>query len=345
MDNRKLVTIKLDELMERGNNYSNKLDFSKIIWGVWSIGKDDYAGIDEQDAYCAIKTAIELGFTTFDTAPSYGFGLSEEILGNVINNYDRSSIQLITKCGFEWQNRKGSQYFSSFVNTDGRKRKYYLNLTKEGIIDQCNDSLKRLKTDYIDLYSVHIYNQDSLLSEIAEAMTVLKKDGKILYSGVSNYSLKDFEELNSHFDLVSNKRRYNLLNRIVEQEVPFYLANDKFILAYDVLQRGILTGRDYPPFYFKNDDPKLTRFYKPENKLVINELLNALTLIAIERNCTLTQLSIAWVLHQSAVSSVILAATSSLQVVDDARSGDVFLSQDDLGQINMILEELLPKLK
>ncbi|MEH6309093.1 aldo/keto reductase [Olivibacter sp. CPCC 100613] len=326
------------------NKKNSTQPFSKIIFGAWGIKKDaDFYNVSEKDSLKALARAVDLGFTSIDTAPGYGFGYSERVVAKVVESISRDSIQIITECGIVWGGEKRGVYTSSAKLDNGKTISSYLYANKNSIIKECENSLKRLKTDYIDLYTLIERDSTTPIEETAEAFQLLKQSGKIRFGGIGNFAIDDYKKACDYFDFQFVKARYNMLNRrIDEQLVPFCKKTNKKILAYDCHQRGILTGRSYPEFYFRvGESDFFTRYYKPDNKEKIRKFLNNLTYLAIEKGITLANLTIAWVLAQDAVSSVLLAASHIDQIVDDGRAAEVILSMEDVAYINSNIDFLM----
>ncbi|HYX05742.1 MAG TPA: aldo/keto reductase, partial [Bacteroidales bacterium] len=222
------------------------LELTVITFGAWAIGGWMWGGADKDDAVKAIHRAIELGITSIDTAPAYGQGHSEEIVGEVISNYKRDSLQILTKYGLRWDTNKGQHFFDS-VDNNGNPIDMRRLASKESVIAECEASLKRLKTDYIDLYQIHWPDPTTPVSETMEAIERLLEQGKIRAAGVCNYSAQELEEAEKTLKLASDQVPYSMVNRDIETDVvPYCLKNNLGILAYSPMQRGLLTGKMKP---------------------------------------------------------------------------------------------------
>jgi aryl-alcohol dehydrogenase-like predicted oxidoreductase len=186
--------------MEYRNLGKSNYKVSVISFGAWAIGGWMWGGADENDAIEAINTAIDSGMTSIDTAPIYGFGKSEEIVGNVIKD-KRDKVEILTKYGLRWDTNKGSFYIKS-ANSKNEEVSIHRYAGPESIIQECEDSLKRLQTDYIDLYQIHWHDSTTPIDDTMEAISKLKKDGKILTAGVSNYTSDQMKEADSITEIV-----------------------------------------------------------------------------------------------------------------------------------------------
>jgi aryl-alcohol dehydrogenase-like predicted oxidoreductase len=215
------------------------LRVSRIALGTWAIGGWMWGGSDETDAIRTIHAALDRGVNLIDTAPVYGFGHSEEIVGKALAAGGRRKRALIaTKVGLDW---KGSRPFR--------------NARKESIVREIEDSLRRLQTDVIDLYQVHWPDPNTPIEEIAEAMGTLYRAGKIRAIGVSNFSPEQMDEFRKVAPLHTAQPPYNLFERAIEQDVlPYCQANNIAVLAYGSLCRGLLSGRMSASSTFTGDD-------------------------------------------------------------------------------------------
>ncbi len=318
-----------------------QIELSVLTFGAWAIGQGILGGIERRDAVDALRKAYELGSTSIDTAPLYGLGLSEEVVAEAIAGIPRDRLQLLTKCGMVWEGNRGHEYLKN-IDFCGRTIDLYLYGGRESIMRECENSLRRLKTDYIDLYSVHWPDPTTPIEETMEALSRLKQQGKIRAAGVCNHSLAQMQGAEAVVDVASNKVRYSMLNRGIEQDlIPYCFEAQKSILAYSVLQRGILTGRDLPKFIWKvGENLREAALYEPENLRRIRTFLSNITPIALDHGVTVTQLGIRWVIDQPGVTVALLGATSPDQIVFDAQALDVSLTATEKLTINGLLAEL-----
>ena len=169
------------------------LECSVITFGAWAAGGWMWGGNEKNDAVAAIKASFDLGVTSIDTAPVYGQGESEEIVGRAINGISRDKIQLLTKYGMRWDLKKGDFAMKS-KNNQGKEIEIYRYAGKESIIRECEDSLRRLETDYIDLYQIHWPDSTTPVSESMEALQRLIEQGKVRYAGVCNFNAEQMAE-------------------------------------------------------------------------------------------------------------------------------------------------------
>ena len=167
----------------------SNLKVSAITFGAWAIGGWMWGGAERKDALEAIRVSIDHGVTSIDTAPIYGQGLSEEIVGEAIKGQQRDQLQILTKFGMRWDLDKGTLAFKSKDNS-GKDIDIYKYAGKESVIQECDDSLKRLGTDYIDLLQIHWADVTTPIEETYEAVLRLKEQGKIREAGVCNYNVE-----------------------------------------------------------------------------------------------------------------------------------------------------------
>ena len=272
----------------------------------------------------------------------YGEGLSENIVGNAIKYIPRDKVQILTKFGMRWDLAKGTFALNS-KDGSGKDIDIYKYAGKESIIKECEDSLKRLGTDYIDLYQLHWPDITTPIEETMEAVSELIKQGKVRYAGVCNYNEAQMTEAEKYIDLASNQVPYSMVLRDIEEKiVPYSLENGKGILAYSPLERGLLTGKMKPGYKFGEGDQRATRaFYKDENLKRTNEFLDKIKPIADEKGITLAQLVILWTLEQPGVSVTLVGARNAEQAIQNAKSSDQDLSDKEVEIIDMHLNQLV----
>jgi aryl-alcohol dehydrogenase-like predicted oxidoreductase len=317
------------------------LELSVITFGAWAIGGWMWGGTERKDAIDAIRASYDHGVTSIDTAPVYGQGLSEEIVGDAIQGIPRNKIQLLTKFGMRWDLRKGDFAFTSEDNA-GKSIDIYKYAGKASIINECEDSLVRLRTDYIDLYQIHWPDSTTPIDETMEAIALLLKQGKIRAAGVCNYNVAQMKEAEKTVSLASSQVPYSMVERTIEKElVPYCIEHTKSILAYSPLQRGILTGKIKPGHQFAPGDHRPnTIFYKPENIKRIDAFLERISPLAKQKNVSLSQLVLRWTVEQPGITIALAGARNANQAVQNAMSADIKLSVGDVEFIDQQLEQL-----
>lgn len=326
--------------MEKKRLGTSDVFVSKLAFGAWAIGGWQWGGSDSRDALRAIEASIDNGMTSIDTAPIYGFGQSEELVGKAVKG-KRAEVQILTKCGMSWSGTKGEFFFKSKDNS-GNSIDIYKYSGKESVLSECDRSLTRLKTDYIDLYQVHWPDITTPVSETMEALEILVKQGKILAGGVSNYSRDLMGEALKTFPVVTNQVAYSMVNRGIEEEIaPFCIENNIGIIAYSPLQRGLLAGKINKDHIFGEGDTRpLTIYYKEPNFSRILDLIKKLKTIADERNVDLAQLVLNWTTRQPGMICTLTGARNEKQVKENIKAANFRLSDEELNKINSLLSEL-----
>ena len=327
-------------IMEYRSLGKSELKVSVISFGAWAIGGWMWGGADDADAVEALNVAIDNGMTSIDTAPVYGFGKSERLVGKAIQG-KRDKVQVLTKYGLRWDTTKGAFYFKS-SDANGNDVAIHRYAGPDSIIRECEASLKRLQTDYIDLYQIHWNDPTTPIADTMDAVRQLKAQGKILAAGVSNYTAEQMKEANEVIDIVTNQVPYSMVLRDIEKDVvPYCLESGKGVLAYSPLQRGVLTGKITPGYTFNPGDHRPnTPYFKEPNLTRINQFLNTIEPIAKEYNITLAQMVIYWTIQQPAIVSALVGARNAKQVLENLKAGEVHLRGEDLAAITKYLEEL-----
>lgn len=318
------------------------LNLSVVTFGAWAVGGWMWGGTERKDAIEAIKASYESGVTSIDTAPIYGQGTSENIVGEAIKGIPRDKVQILTKYGMRWDLAKGDFGFQS-KNNAGDNIDIYKYAGKESIIKECEDSLKRLGTDYIDLYQIHWPDSTTPIAESMEAVSRLIEQGKIRYAGVCNYSAAQMQEAEKYITLASNQVPYSMVKREIETDVvPYCIQNEKSILAYSPLERGLLTGKMLPGYKFSEGDHRAgIHFYKDENLLRTNDFLQRIKPIADEKGLTIGQLVILWTIEQPGITIALVGARNSQQAVQNASALKAQLTIEEIKFISQELDKLV----
>lgn len=317
------------------------LKISAITFGAWAAGGWMWGGSDTNQAIKAIRDAYEHGVTSIDTAPIYGMGASEKIVGDAIKDIQRDNVQLLTKFGMRWDLDKGTFYFQSKDN-DGKEVDIYKYAGKESIKKEVENSLKRLGTDYIDLYQIHWPDVTTPIQETFEAVAELIKEGKVLHAGVCNYNVKQMKEAQKYVDVVSNQVPFSMVNRDIEKEVvPYCRTNGISILAYSPMERGLLTGKMKPGQEFDKGDHRADNpYFTDESISKTNSFLEKIRPLAQEKNASLAQLVLKWTIERPGITIALAGARNSEQSVQNAAAADLKLSSKEIDFINGELEKI-----
>jgi aryl-alcohol dehydrogenase-like predicted oxidoreductase len=277
--------------MEFATIPETSIRISRVGLGTWAIGGWMWGGTDEEESINAISAAIDRGVNLIDTAPAYGFGRSEEIVGRAIADSGRRSRVLIaTKAGLEWK--------------DG---KVFRNASRERIRREIGDSLRRLQTDYIDIYQVHWPDPLVSIEETAETMQTLFDQGKIRAIGVSNFSVAQIERFRRVAKLHVVQPPYNLFEREIEAELlPYCRQSGLATLTYGALCRGLLSGKLQEDAHFEGDDLRLTdpKFQPPRYAQYL-AAVRRLDQFAGDNYCKrVIHLAVRWILDQGATTAL-----------------------------------------
>jgi len=319
-----------------------ELEISAIVFGAWAAGGWMWGGSDKKEAVEAIRAAYNEGVTTIDTAPIYGQGASEEIVGEAIKGLQRDKVQILTKFGLRWDSPEGEFYFKSQDNT-GKAIDIHKYAGRQSIMKECEDSLKRLGTDYIDLYQIHWPDNTTPIEESMEAMLRLKEQGKIKEAGVCNYSADEMRTAENVLKLASNQVPYSMVRRDIEQElIPYCIASKRSILAYSPMERGLLTGKITPGYQFAPGDHRAgVKYFTPENIKRTNAFLDLIKPIAEDKGASLGQLALRWTIDKPGITAALAGARNAQQSVQNARAAAISLNADEMEFINSELEKLV----
>lgn len=319
------------------------ISVSVVGLGAWVLGGGQIWGADTDDSESirAIQSAIDLGINLIDTAPAYGFGRSEMVVGKAIQGR-REKVVLATKCGLWWNDERGS-FFTDF---DGKK--LYRSLRPDTIQIEIEASLCRLRTDYIDLYQTHWPSVLPDFTPIADTMATLlklKDQGKVRALGVCNVSENELEENLRCGRVVSNQFRYSMLSRDAEKDIlPFCAKNNVATLTYMSLEQGLLTGKIGMDRVFKSTEFRSNEYWNtwliPANRKRVLDLLAGWRGFTEKYNCTLAQLVIAWTAAQSGITHVLAGGRNVAQVADNAKAGELTLVPQDIQRIRRDLVAL-----
>ena len=319
----------------------SELEVSAIAFGAWAIGGWMWGGTDKEAAIHAIHAALDQGMHTIDTAPIYGFGLSEELVRDALKGTQRDKVQIFTKFGLRWDTTQGALHASS-TDGNGKPVEVYKYAGKESVVYECEQSLKRLNTDYIDLYQIHWPDPTTPIGETMEALLLLKQQGKIREAAVCNYNRAQLQEAGKSLRPISDQIPYSMLRRDYEkEEIPYCMDQGIGILAYSPMQRGVLTGKFKPDHVFKADDNRASsKFYQPRNIERINAFLDNIRPIAEAHRATMSQLVLRWTIDQPGVTVALAGARNPEQAIQNAQAADIQLSDEEILQIDNCLAGL-----
>jgi len=320
---------------------NSEFELSAITYGAFAIGGTMWGGTEKKDSIDSIHASIDNGVTTIDTAPFYGFGLSEEMIGEAVKSVDRSKVQLLTKFGLVWDgsnNGKGDFFFDADDN--GKKVPIYKYSSKANVIKEVEESLKRLQTDYIDLLQIHWPDSTTPISETMEAAESLIQQGKIRAFGVSNYNVAQIKEAQKTIQVASNQVAYSMLNRKIEEElIPFTVAENIGIIAYSPMERGLLTGKYFTDSKLKENDHR-NGYFNQFDLQKVKTLVEELTSLAHAKEASLSQLVLRWTSLQKGIAIVLAGARNAEQAISNAKTMNFDLSASELDFINQAIAKI-----
>jgi aryl-alcohol dehydrogenase-like predicted oxidoreductase len=306
------------------------LPVSRIGLGTWAIGGWMWGGSDDAESIKTIQKAVDMGINLIDTAPVYGFGHAEELVGKALaDGGRRDKVVLATKVGLEW--------------VDG---KVYRNSTQERIRAEIEDSLRRLRTDHVDLYQVHWPDPLVRIEETAETLLELRREGKILALGVSNYSPQQMDVWRSVAPLHSTQPPYNIFEREIEAEVLRYALEHKLlVLSYGAICRGLLSGKMRHNRKFDGDDlrlqdpkfqqPRFSQYLKAADRLAQHAWEN--------HRKSLLAFAIRWILDRGETMTALWGARNAGQLEGVNEAFGWKLSSNDYAEVEKILRETIKK--
>jgi aryl-alcohol dehydrogenase-like predicted oxidoreductase len=297
------------------------IQVSVVALGTWAFGGLDWGRVFDADSIKAVRRSLDLGVTLIDTAPIYGNGRAEEVLGVALEGV-RAGVVVATKCGPQ----------------EVRPGMVRMDLSREGIRSQCIESLRRLKTDWIDLLQVHWSDPAWPVEDAIVALQELRQEGLIRAFGVSNYSADEITRALSVGKVDSLQPPYNLFRREIEESVlPLCRENNIGVIAYEPLARGLLTGKFDEKAKFEPGDVRARdRRFRHENLPRYLQAVRRVAMIAHREGMTPAQAAIAWVLAQPGITSAICGAKTATQVVENARAADLEPDGDTLARLTAV---------
>ncbi|MFV0606187.1 MAG: aldo/keto reductase [Niabella sp.] len=317
---------------------NSTVSVTPITMGAWAIGGWMWGGNEEKDSIAAIQAYIDHGVTSIDTAPVYGFGYSETLVGKAIKNYSRDKVEILTKFGMVWDREQGDFAMDS-VDNNGQPIKVYRYAGYDKIISDVERSLKLLQTDYIDLIQLHWPDTTTPVEEPMRAMEKLLRDGKVKAIGVCNYNASLLAEAEKTVKLSSNQVPYSMLRRHIEDDViPYAEQHHLSVIAYSPMERGLLTGK-YNSFKDLREGDHRSSYFSRFDMEKVQALLNNLTALAEKYKVTPAQLVLAWTFHQPTVAAALAGARNARQAEENAKAMYVKITADDLTLIRSWLPQ------
>jgi aryl-alcohol dehydrogenase-like predicted oxidoreductase len=321
--------------MKTRNLGRSGLRITEIAYGNWLTHGSQ---VEEEAAVACVRQALEEGITTFDTADVYANTRAEEVLGRALHGERREGLEILTKV--YWPTGPGGH------NDHGLSRKH--------IMESIDGSLRRLGTDYVDVYQAHRFDDETPLEETMEAFADVVRRGKALYIGVSEWRADQIRRAHTlarelRIPLISNQPQYNMLWRVIEAEVvPTCAELGLGQIVFSPIAQGVLTGKyrvgQAPPEGSRaTDDKGGARMVERWMREEVLERVQLLRPIADEAGLTMAQMAVAWVLQNPNVSCAIVGASRPEQVTDNARAAGVRLDEDMLAAIDAVVDPLVER--
>jgi len=295
--------------------------------GTWAMGgpwEYGWGPQDDEEAVASILEALDQGINWIDTAPAYGLGHSEELLGRALRQ-TKHKPYIATKCGILWND----------------KRERVVHLKRDSVRRECHDSLRRLGVERIDLYQMHWPDPEPDIEEAWEEMARLAEEGKVRYIGVSNFSVQQMERIAKIHPISSLQPPYSMLHREAERDLLGYCAQHGIgVVVYSPMQRGLLTGafsRERLAALAPDDHRRRApEFQEPQFGATL-ELVEGLKKIARRNGKSVSQLAVSWVLRRSEVTAAIVGARRPGQIAETAPASDWNLGKKDIEEIEKLL--------
>ena len=318
------------------------IDISRMGLGTWSIGGGSAWGGDHdlQVVVDTIREAPKLGVNLIDTAPGYNFGNSERILGKALEQMNREDVVIITKCGVTWDQEMKGDLFNKVNGIQ-----LYKNLNSESVKREIEGSLERMGTDYIDVYMTHWQSIEGSeyyvpIQKTMEVLNELKAQGKIRAIGAANVDIHQIEEYLKYGDLDIVQVKYSILDRGIEDEIiPCCRENGVTIQAYSPLEMGLLSGtmpRDYKPVGAQI--PK--KWFQPDNMQAAMDVMDRWKPLCEKYNCTIANLSLAWILAQGDFINLLSGSTTVGQIAENVKSTEIELDPSDVAAMRDMVEAI-----
>ncbi len=320
------------------------LRIPRVVFGAWVSGGWGWGGVDDETSVRAIHASIDVGGNAFDTAPVYGFGHSEEVLGRAIRGR-RDRVLVFTKLGLRWDDERGDIAFET-TDEKGIQRIVRRNSRPWSVKHEVEKSLVRMGIETIDLLQVHWPDPKTPIAQTMGALLELRAAGKVREIGVSNFDVTQLREAQAGLGdvpLASTQPKYSLVARDIEKDVLPHCAREKVgVIVYSPLEQGLLTGRVPEDRVFAESDGRSRRAtFRAENRARVNAVLHKVAApIAQRHGATIGQVALAWTLAQTGVTSAIVGARTPDQARENAAAADVALAPEEVAALRHAFESL-----
>ncbi len=311
------------ELKQLGNT---DIYTTPLTYGAWEIGGAPFFfDLPEKEAVKVIRHSYEAGINAFDTAPVYGFGRSEKIVGKAVKGF-RDKIIITTKCGLRWKEEK--------LNS------IYKNGSRQSILHEIDLSLERLKSDYIDVYLVHWPDNDTMapLGETIETLETIQRAGKIRYYGLSNFNLDQIKEAQQYGAISCLQSQYSMLfHEVKEKELPYCGNNGIGFQAYSPLARGLLT--DKSPDLLKKSRQRAIQYFIKKTDESKHSKVEKIKEISAKYEIPLASFAIAWTISQPHITTALTGSVNPAHIEEAIKGLQISISDEDCNEINSIILE------
>jgi methylglyoxal reductase len=306
---------------------------TRIGLGCWAMGGEGWGGTDADAAEAAIRESLDQGVTLIDTAPIYGFGLSEEIVGRAIKGR-RDEVVLSSKCGMVWETGLGEYFHPS---SRGPIHRY---LGRESVVRECHASLARLGTDYIDIYHTHFQEDVTPVAEVMQTLLDLQAEGLIRSIAISNTTTQRLLDYLAHGRIACVQEKYSMLDRTHEYDLfPNCVEHNVGVLAYSPLAMGLLTGKITQSRQFDEGDVRRGNArFTGESVEKVSKLLSAIEPVAASHDASIAQTVIAWTLSRPGITHVLCGARNPKQARENAVAGNLELTSAEIASITSAID-------
>lgn len=302
---------------------TSELNVSAVGLGTWAMGDDFFGKVDDADSIAAIQAGLDSGINLVDTAPAYGAGHAEEVVGKALKNR-RDGVVVATKCGI--------------IRKDGE---FIRDLRPESLRREIDESLRRLQVDVIDLYQIHWPDKNTPLDDTVEELIKIRDSGKFRYLGVSNFPPKLMDRVREMTGLISTQPQYSMLDRRIESDVlPYAAKHDLGVLSYGTLAGGVLTGkyREIPDFPEGDNRANFYDFFSEPLWTKIQPIVEKLRTVAAVHDVPPSAVAINWTIQQKGITTALVGAKRPDQAQANAAAGDWTLPAETVTEITTAID-------
>ncbi len=302
---------------------TSELNVSAVGLGTWAMGDDFFGKVDDADSIAAIQAGLDSGINLIDTAPAYGAGHAEVVVGKALKNR-RDGVVVATKCGI--------------IRKDGE---FIRDLRPESLRREIDDSLRRLNLDVIDLYQIHWPDKNTPLDDTVAELIKIQESGKFRYLGVSNFPPKLMDRVRDMTGLISTQPQYSMLDRRIESDVlPYAVKHGLGVLSYGTLAGGVLTGKykSIPDFPEGDNRANFYDFFSEPLWSKIQPIVEKLRAVAADHDVPPSAVAINWTIQQEGITTALVGAKRPDQAQANAAAGDWTLPAETVAEITSVID-------